>query len=382
MIFEWTSLFVRLQHPLGHLSILHGLLPILSRWLCICFALFLISLLLHYTISRSLVARKWAYRCVIGLLILHAVTIYGFSKSQQNFTLSPTNLNTPRVPIRLKQNIVFAFFDALFEEKERVMPLSREEERSLFDHQHAISDTSSHFETLKGPYKHVFHVLLESSTHDAWPHHPHFAQRLGLDDIPEEYNQASFVTPHFDKIAKSSFVARNWYSNARYTVKAQYALNCGVYPRAAETAYAEGHTTEDLPCLPHLLKQLDPTFSTAFMQSATSDFDHHQIVLERTGFETLVSAEDIKTNQPDLRPVNYFGYTEEGMNPLLADHMDKMMAEDRRMFVQLITTTNHHRPLCFRSKVNMYSKSEQHGMSQKARSRRNSQSLNLSSTPI
>ena len=123
------------------------------------------------------------------------------------------------------------------------------------------------------------------------------------------YNKSLDTTPAFDKLAKTSIVAKHAYTAITHTSKSLVASHCGMTP-PLDSSNSEGQPHQLASrCLPRLLEDLG--YKTAFFQSPTKDFEHREQMVKNLGFQQFVPLE--KMDKHGFFPVNPLGYEDDIM---------------------------------------------------------------------
>lgn len=114
--------------------------------------------------------------------------------------------------------------------------------------------------------EHVFHIVLESADGLAWPFSSDFCEQRCCQDIKPEYNTADHITPFFASLVKdpNTYFTPELKTSIAYTTKSHFGSMCGQHPQFKNFVTGEAHVDPPLPCLPKLLRALDPKFQTAF----------------------------------------------------------------------------------------------------------------------
>jgi len=191
-------------------------------------------------------------------------------------------------------------------------------------------------------YKHVFQIFLETAPKDAWPfHQERFCRKNGVRFNEKVSNKT--ITPFFDRLVHESYRAERFHTTARYTVKAQFSANCGVYPSHQETAVDESQYTLSKPCLQQIFNKHG--FETAFYQGATNSWDHTNEILNKTGFRRIYGSEQIQQERASLEMHNWLGFSEADAMPGVWDWIDRSLQRKKRMALELFTVSSHHRKI-------------------------------------
>ncbi|KJZ73915.1 hypothetical protein HIM_06583 [Hirsutella minnesotensis 3608] len=150
------------------------------------------------------------------------------------------------------------------------------------------------------------------------------------------------------------------YTTSTYTLKSLTGLLCGVSPLVADFNLEHRHHIYQ-PCLPHILDALNTLdhgtadnytahkWRSAFMQSATLNFDDFGSLMKRIGFpsDSLVDKEyligkDAKFGPVTLPDVNYFGFEETPLEDYFRDIFSSARKANERVFLTHVTSTSHH----------------------------------------
>jgi lipoteichoic acid synthase len=122
------------------------------------------------------------------------------------------------------------------------------------------------------------------------------------------YNEDIQTTPFLAELSRQSLFAERAYAAMPHTTNAQTATVCGIDPPTREKTNSLG---DRIParCLPDLLN--DQGYETAYVQSATEDFERRPEVVKNMGYEEFSSLEDL--NKKGFQRANYFGYEDDIM---------------------------------------------------------------------
>jgi len=191
-----------------------------------------------------------------------------------------------------------------------------------------------------GGYKHVIKIFLESARADVWP----FDAESFCNSTGAIMKTKEDITPFYRKLVKSAARMDPYYSVAKYSIKSQYAANCGVYPSSRSSSADEAFAPMMKPCIPHLLHRIDPSFVSASFQSTIRGFDSQSIILENTGFQKIYGAEEILlASNNTFQYQNWMGYLEEQASPAIWDWVTKNASKGKRLFANIYTAVSHHR---------------------------------------
>ncbi|OAA37434.1 sulfatase domain protein [Metarhizium rileyi] len=243
------------------------------------------------------------------------------------------------------------------------------------------------------PIRHVVLVFLESTRKDVFPVKKDglvwrkLAKSFANGTLPEDAQEklasltpnANFITgdyndgfPHVkDKTKRRGGINfNNAFTPATYTLKTLVGTLCGASPLVADFNLEAVHKLP-APCIPHVfdaLNHIHPAkskrgekagrefladkWTSSFMQSVTTDFDHEKKLLEYMGYprENLISKEYLKGEKgnipkygvSDLPNVNYFGIPESPLEDYIRDTFVSAKEKNERVFLTHLTSTSHH----------------------------------------
>lgn len=196
-------------------------------------------------------------------------------------------------------------------------------------------------------------------------------------------------TPFFQSLVEGGISAPFATSTSSYTIKSILSMMCGVYPLAVnynlESIFATEHQ-----CLPTLLRNITQSsgsasksiellqeklyslyqygkriavdvdkmdrivkdaidslgsdFFSAFIQPSDLQFDRQSKTMKKMGFDLIFGRDELKDFFSDhVEEANYFGYSDHEMLPAALRVVDHIKSRpDKRLFMTLLTSVNHH----------------------------------------
>lgn len=130
--------------------------------------------------------------------------------------------------------------------------------------------------------RHIFHVLLESASSLSYPFDG-FCADHGCEDIssPNAHLLTSeHMTPNYARFVNESYNLGTLMSTTSFSNKAHFASVCGTMPELKDWT-SEHEKPTALPCLPELLKAMDPEFATAMFTGGDVRFSVLLVLLYR-----------------------------------------------------------------------------------------------------
>lgn len=140
--------------------------------------------------------------------------------------------------------------------------------------------------------RHVFHIFLESASAMAMPFSPSFCTHHNCGQVDERYLNADHLTPNYKAFLAEAYDGRSLLSSSSFSIKSHFASMCGTMPQFSDFNSEHLRPTA-LPCLPRLLRELDPAFTTAHFTSGDVRWDYFEPLLERMGYQHWASAPEV-----------------------------------------------------------------------------------------
>lgn len=125
--------------------------------------------------------------------------------------------------------------------------------------------------------RHVFIVSMESADEMAWPYTPEYCKQRNCEDIAPEYNTPHHMTPFFQSLIdkeENTFYTSQYKASIAYTSKSHFSMACGQLPEFEALIKNELQVDPPLPCLPDLLRVMDPAFKSAHWAVSVLDLSH------------------------------------------------------------------------------------------------------------
>lgn len=144
------------------------------------------------------------------------------------------------------------------------------------------------------------------------------------------------VTPVLDALAAESITPSRGYSLLPHTSKALTAIHCGVTPPPDHANTEADAGSIPLPCLPELLAAQG--YETAFLQSATENFERRRSTAANLGFGYFRAVDSM--NKVGFDRANYFGYEDDILLGPARDWLTT--ARSGPFMLSLLTVTGHH----------------------------------------
>ena len=202
------------------------------------------------------------------------------------------------------------------------------------------SDFSQALTHLDAPIKHVVMVLMESLRSDAIPLQQRFFEATGT--TPTEGVDLN-ISPFLNDLIPKS-VHTNATSTTTYTLKSILSNNCGIYPLDVNFNKEYRYGKLYSKCLPELLAEIFPdNAKSAFSISSSGDFDQQADLISMFQFNSTISYEKIKKENPFVSRLGWFGSSDDSSLPLIRKWVETSLNEtsDGRLFLSALTTGTH-----------------------------------------
>ena len=202
-----------------------------------------------------------------------------------------------------------------------------------------VNDFSFLKRTSKSPIKNLVVFFLESTRSDIHPFN--YTSFFAKNFMYKEAREGEDITPFLREIARNSTYSTNAKSIGSITTKAQLAGLCSMFPYPGN--YGPEHNKKYYKtCLPELLNKYS-NMSTGFINSGL-DYANQRKILKRTGFDTVIFAEDLKTGKYGVRPkkmINMMGYEDQYFRKIINDWVDTQVKEGKNFFLTYSSLLTH-----------------------------------------
>lgn len=153
------------------------------------------------------------------------------------------------------------------------------------------------------------------------------------------YGSKRGLTPNFDKLAKKSFLFRNFYANSNFTIKGENAILCSFFDHNAKLSIAEYGFDKALRCLPHVLKELG--YNSSYFHANHSRFYNRAKYFPNIGFDELnFYADLLESGDVGRREVIGWGVSDEQMYDYFFERVKNY--GDRLFFSNVMTISAHY----------------------------------------
>ncbi|HRE89052.1 MAG TPA: LTA synthase family protein [Myxococcota bacterium] len=152
------------------------------------------------------------------------------------------------------------------------------------------------------------------------------------------YSKDLDTTPFLTTLAERGAVVDHAWPSVTHTSKALVGILCGLHPKLDAPIEEAEPTGLPVPCLAKILRERG--YATAFMQTATANFERRDQLVRNMAYETFESKEALPSE--GFEETSYFGWEDRALVKPALDWLAKQAEQDRPFFLTLLTLSTHH----------------------------------------